>query len=38
MNFFDNIPNFSGQMQPMNNPMMNPSMMGNRYYPGMGNF
>ena len=23
MNFFDNIPNFSGQMQPMNNPMMN---------------
>lgn len=22
----------------MNNPMMNPSMMGNRYYPGMGNF
>ena len=22
----------------MTNPMMNPSMMGNRYYPGMGNF
>jgi len=26
MNFFDNIPNFNGPIQEINNPMMNPNI------------